>query len=245
MRQSNAIQLSWFYENGSYASREDLLGSKGIQAHREHFVPGTLAYAWMSRMNFFSDAVLPGWTLDFAIITTKYPRNLRGKDGPIPINNGYRLIMYGKDYTFVTDEVGIIYRARTPENPPVASALDDAASFPGATTHNLPPAETPTVWQRIKDFLTPTAYAQLSCCTSHQSCHNCGCCNCVFSCCDGCVDFVPPPGRCYFNAGCSGCILGDCVWVENTCGRKDCNCCAKLLGGCCVSTGCTPGCPQC
>ncbi len=112
VRQSNAIQLSWFYENGSYASREDLLGSKGIQAHREHFVPGTLAYAWMSRMNFFSDAVLPGWTLDFAIITTKYPRNLRGKDGPIPINNGYRLIMYGKDYTFVTDEVGIIYRAR-------------------------------------------------------------------------------------------------------------------------------------
>lgn len=245
IRQSNTLQVVLFYRNGSYASRNDLF--REIIAHREHFVPGSLGYAWMSQVNFFSDNVLPGWILDFANTSEGYPRNMPGDDGPIPVNDGYRLVLRGTNYTFITDEVGRIYRAPTLENAPMASSLRDASSFPGAEQLSAVPVETPTAWQRIKNFFTPVVYAA-GCCAYQSACQQCACCDCLA--CNACTSYCsgfPPPGRCVYNAGCGICSGHNCDWVSLGCGSKDCNCnCAVLFGGCCGSTtGCRAGCPTC
>jgi hypothetical protein len=248
IRQSNTFQLQLFYRTGLYAPLNDLF--KEIIAHREHFKPGTLGYAWMSQLNFFSDEVLPGWMLDFALISEGYPRSLPGYDGPIDVNNGYRLVLRGTVYSFVTDELGIIYRASTLENAPSASSLGAASSFPGAVALGAISAEKPSAWQRIKDFFVPTVYAT-GCCFSQSGCAACACCDCLAcnSCNQHCFSF-PPPGRCVFNAGCGTCNVDghqiNCGWVALGCGSSACNCnCAVLFGGCCgLGAGCT-SCPSC
>jgi exonuclease III len=67
VRAVNQVQVSSFYERGRHATTEEFLGANGVPAHREHFKPGELGYVWMSNLNVFSDEVLPGWRMDFAL----------------------------------------------------------------------------------------------------------------------------------------------------------------------------------
>ena len=51
VRQFNTFQVGLICRNGSFGVSHDVFSE--IIAHREHFIPGTLGYAWMSRVNFF------------------------------------------------------------------------------------------------------------------------------------------------------------------------------------------------
>jgi len=101
---------------GAFPSLDEIF--KRFIEHKEHFKPGTLAYEWMSRLNFFTpNEPLPGWRLDYATIAP----------------NGFRFTLSSKKYTFALDEDAIIYEAVTPDVLPRAKDLRSAAEFPGAT----------------------------------------------------------------------------------------------------------------
>jgi hypothetical protein len=97
-----------------------------IHKHKEHFKPGTLGYEWMSRFTPFAEEIFPGWKIDFALV--KY-------------STGYRLVLRGERYCFITDERHMIYEANTPTSVPKAASLSSAAAFPGAVPHDLFHAE--------------------------------------------------------------------------------------------------------
>lgn len=122
-------QIAWYYEHGTFATREEILGVKGILKHREYFEPGTPGYAWMSNLNLFSEEVLSKWHLDLAVI--KETMTLQSSEGPVTLTSGYRLILRGEDEVIVLDQRGGIYIAQAPAPGVTASNLSSAADYPG------------------------------------------------------------------------------------------------------------------
>jgi hypothetical protein len=55
---------------GPWASQKDMFldPKHGIVSQAGSFGPDSSVYAWMSCVNFYSNNVLPGWVLDFAIV---------------------------------------------------------------------------------------------------------------------------------------------------------------------------------
>jgi hypothetical protein len=244
LRTASTVQRKHYQETGTHYLRvEDMHAD--IVAHKAHFEPGTLAYAWASVYRPSSKEVLPGWTLDFAAVEYGKPT---GREDNI---NGYRIILRGEDFVFITDEEVGIYRASVSANMPAAKDLKRAADFPGAIGlgdihHEGAPQ--PTAWERIKDFLTPKVYAAffcMSCCNSSACCGPmwCGCTACIQDCCNStyCTTVIPTSG-CWFAAGCVGSYL-NCYYYQTNCGDCKCNKCAKLLGLSCCASGCGQSCP--
>jgi len=158
IRQFNTTQLVLYYKNDRHATQDEAF--QEMIKHKEHFKPGTLAYAWMSRFNPFSNEVLPGWTLDFSIVHDGYPRHINAQD---VVNDGYRFILRGERYTLITDETAVIYQVKTPATGPPASGLAGADTFPGAVPY-VDFKEELSRWDKFKQFLIPVAYAQMNCC---------------------------------------------------------------------------------
>ncbi len=97
LRSLNNAQILLHFKNGQFGAVEDVLGA--VASHREHYKPDTGPYEWMSRFNPFSDEVLPGHFLDYALITAGYPRVLSDER---KVQNGYRVVLRGEHYTFIT-----------------------------------------------------------------------------------------------------------------------------------------------
>ena len=123
LRQFNTVQTAWYIEHGKHATKDEAFGE--IIKHREHYKPGTLGYAWMSRLNLFSDEVLPGWVMDF--VNTN-----EGQISGRTLATGYRLILGSERYTLITDESVGLYQALTKPDQPKAKDLKSAKDFPGA-----------------------------------------------------------------------------------------------------------------
>jgi hypothetical protein len=107
-----------------------------IVSHKQHFQPDdifNLGYLWMSNLRPANKEVLPGWTIDYAIITDGYPRPAKWAEGkPDEYPDGYRLVLRGEHSTLVTDEDMIVYNVPTIDNPPAAKDLERASDYPGA-----------------------------------------------------------------------------------------------------------------
>jgi hypothetical protein len=125
-------EVAWYYTNGTFATREEILGPKGILKHEEHFKPGSAGYAWMSNLNLdvLSDEVLPKWHLDLAV--RKESTTLQSTAGPVTLESGYRLILAGEIEVIVMDHRAAIYVAPTKAPGVTASNLSSAADYPGA-----------------------------------------------------------------------------------------------------------------
>jgi hypothetical protein len=245
IRAVNQVQVVSFYDQGRHATREEFLGANGVLAHREHFKPGELGYAWMSNLNVFSDEVLPRWKMDFAL--TNESTTLDTGEGRVTLNTGYRLILVGEDEVIITDHRGVIYLADKTSYLPSAKELPSAKDYPGALGLSKYVTPKRSILESVANFLTPVAYAKPfchTCCDNQTCCTACGICPCVQNCAHcACVEFVPP-GRCFWNTG--GNCAPPCAFQLAGCGGTQCNCCAKFLGGCCmVTAGCTAGCPPC
>jgi len=118
VRTLNTIQVVIATNTKSYGSQADMLtGQRGLGPFLKARSAEESTLEWVKHVNFSSSEVLPGWTLDFALV---------GK--------GYRLILTGKDDVLITDETGVIYRAVAA---PKAAQLKSAKDFPGAVAHNL------------------------------------------------------------------------------------------------------------
>jgi hypothetical protein len=127
VRTLNTVQVVIAINTKSYGSKADMLtGQKGLAPFLEaHSADKSTRSEWEQHVNFASSQILPGWTLDFALV-----------------GNGYRLILAGKDDVLITDETGVIYRAVTVPLAPKAAQLKSARDFPGAIAHDL--------WERQK-----------------------------------------------------------------------------------------------
>jgi hypothetical protein len=126
VRQLNTIQVVIATNTKSYGSQADILtGPCGLGRLLKAHSADTSPLEWEQHVNFSASEILPGWTLDFALV---------GK--------GYRLILAGKDDVLITDETGVIYRAVTVPLAPKAAQLKSARDFPGAIAHDL--------WERQK-----------------------------------------------------------------------------------------------
>jgi hypothetical protein len=126
VRSLNTTQATIAMNTKAYGSQADMLtGPCGLGPFLKAHSAGRSTLEWEKHLNLSSNEVLPGWTLDFALV---------GK--------GYRLILTGKDDVLITDETGVIYRAATVPLAPTAAQLKSANDFPGAIAHNL--------WERQK-----------------------------------------------------------------------------------------------
>jgi hypothetical protein len=121
VRTLNTIQVTIAMNTKAYGSQADMLtGPCGLGPFLKARSADIGTFEWEKDLNLSSNEVLPGWTLDFALV---------GK--------GYRLILTGKDDVLITDEIGVIYRAVTMPLAPRAAQLKSAKDFPGAIAHNL------------------------------------------------------------------------------------------------------------
>lgn len=229
IRQLGTKLAMLFEANGVYPSQADMLtGPNGLVIHKEHFQPGTLAWEWMSKVNFFSDEIMPGWKLGYFLV-----------DG----GSGFRLVIAGTDYTVITDEHGVIYQAPTPAQGTGLDVTIPASQFQGAAPYNQ--FKDNSVLRRSKQLFMPVNFGT-TCPTCTNQCFICDTCSyCVTQCCPGlsCQNMLPF-GRCYYNAGCGG--TPGCAYMVANCGCSGkCTACAtKLFGGCCQSVcqGCHIAC---
>jgi hypothetical protein len=120
-RTINTIEVVHFYKTGVYADRAALLDY--LREQKNDTKAGGRVREWTSRLNFFSDEILPGWFMDYEMK---------------PGNTGYILILTGSDEeqksVVITDEKAVIYRA-TPyatDRLPTAREITRAQDFPGA-----------------------------------------------------------------------------------------------------------------
>lgn len=242
IRQFNTVQAAFQLGNQRHATLEEVWAR--FIHHKAHFKPGTLGYAWASRYNPFSQEVLPGWFLDFVIITQGYPKEPLDQE---KLYTGFRLVLRGERYCLISDETTIIYQAYTPHVVPAAASLPDAKSFPGAVAYNLF-TEKLSWLQRLSDFLVPTVYA--CACTCNSQCVSCcnnpsigqvGCEVCIVACCQTvtCGD-VAPNHQCFCAIGCTGpdgTVL--CRYISSACSTPDCTDCGRsYFGVCCCAVGC-------
>jgi hypothetical protein len=261
---ANTEMYANYFRNGKHMDRDSMLAQ--VASHKEHFKPTSGAYNWMSQFTpGGAPHIFPGWTLNFLSRPKgQIDHDHEGKE--FQFATGFIYSMTDGKVIFVTDELSWIYVARVPPNPIDISKLTSAKDFPGAVIadidesfyDNLEASSTRRLLQRFSDFLTPVAYAQISCCSGPSNCSNCGCANCLCSCCTGgtgingnCAN-APPPGTCIWMVNCSsggGISCTDpCKYFYAQCGAGDCNCCInKLFRGCCIAyPPCSPGnCPQC
>ena len=120
VRSLNTIQATIGMNSKAYGSQAAMLtGPCGLGPFLKAHSANENTLEWEKHLNLSSNEVLPGWTLDFALV---------GK--------GYRLILTGKDDVLITDETGVIYRAVTAPLAPKAAQLKSAKDFPGALAHN-------------------------------------------------------------------------------------------------------------
>jgi hypothetical protein len=120
VRTLNTIQVTIAMNTKAYGSQAAMLtGPCGLGPFLKARPADIGTLKWEKHLNFSSNEVLPGWTLDFAFV---------GK--------GYRLILTAKDDVLITDETGVIYRAVTVQPPPKAVQLKSAKDFPGAIAHS-------------------------------------------------------------------------------------------------------------
>jgi hypothetical protein len=222
-------EVIFYSKNNRHGSQNEML--QEIIKHKEHFKPGTTGYAWMSRFNPFSDEVLPGWTIDFAVVHRGYPRWLNEQD---EVNDGFRLVLKNERYCLVVDETIAIYQVKTPDVVPSATSLESAESLPGAVPANMFRDDELSWLDRVKRFLIPTVQAQSSCpCTcSKSACVSCcGCLLCVCFCCSSTVACgVQRPSHSCFAA--VGCVPG-CNFIFTACNAGSCTTCAQTYWGTC------------
>jgi hypothetical protein len=133
IRTFNTAQAVLYSQNGRCATQDEAFAE--IIKHKEHVKPGP----WVSRFTAMGDEVLPGWTLDFAIIPGEsWLMSAEQEDGSRkPLADGYRLILKGEQYTLIIDEGAVIYEVKTPEKIPAATSLPSAADFPSAQPYDL------------------------------------------------------------------------------------------------------------
>lgn len=127
VRQFNTYQAVHYGEHGKHA---DLLSALvAVREKDEHIRKRT---KWGGQLNPYSAAVFPGWTLDYA--TTGESKLAKDEEGK-PLATGYRLVLRGPEYTVISDETVVIYKAKTPPLAPAASDLRSAESFPEAVAY--------------------------------------------------------------------------------------------------------------
>jgi len=127
-RTINTIEVVHFYKTGIYADRAALVDY--LREQKNDTKAGGRVREWTSRLNFFSDEILPGWFLEYEVK---------------PGNTGYILILTGSDEkqktgsnegqksVVITDEKAVIYRA-TPyatDRLPAAREIARAQDVPG------------------------------------------------------------------------------------------------------------------
>jgi len=122
----NTVQLGNALEHGEFLDRDEMFLS--IVSKREHWVPGTGAYEWMSRFTpAKGEDALETWKIGFSLVPTSLVSHSR---------NGYRFAVYNEQWVMVTDENAIGYRAPRQAVIPDLSKLVRAADFPGAVAAN-------------------------------------------------------------------------------------------------------------
>lgn len=240
VRQLNTIQAVLKGFAGAYGTQHILLTDPvhGIvsfvpRLNTDTF-PGDWIYEWLSRVDFSSNNVLPGWVLDFVLM-----------------NDGYRLILNGPQDVLITDETGVIYRAPITQNAPKAVQLTNAKSYPNGVPHNLyEPGQ--SLRQRLLDFFTPkVVHAAPTGCDSISHCLATwgSCCACATNCC-GPVQCLqnPPVGyyNCFAAIGCSNppfLQYGYCPKTNPFC--YACSACTEKYWGIACMCSCAPCSPQC
>jgi len=216
----------WFLDtHGKFPGRQEVLDA--VEQHRHHFPPNHPGYVWMSKFNAQVEEVLPGWKFDHAA---------KG--------SGFRMILRGTDYTFALDEKFVLHQAQNGPYGPPASDLPSAGEFPGAVPYDQFRPQL-SLWDKFKNFLTPTVYASCNCALNPCVCKwtDCfnlclGCTDCIVTCCTGCWNTTPT--RCYCGVFCTG-----CTWEVGGCSTSDCGCCAWWLQTCCYTSQCAGGCLPC
>jgi hypothetical protein len=124
VRQMNTIATTFRFKSktNTFPTEQQLMtGPDGLVSLKGQFKPGSSGYEWMSKVNFSSDEVLPGWKLDYYLAGS-------GKE--------YCLILTSKVITLATDEEVVIYEAVTPPETPKAASLKRAAEFPNSQPYN-------------------------------------------------------------------------------------------------------------
>ena len=236
LRTANLVQWHLYFQKSRHGSLADVMemivNHKGPEMDTTD--PAFRWYTLFSPVTPKSNQVFNGWTMQQAVVSYALPRSNRQ-------GSGYRLALVGPSLTFVSDELGVIYYAPTPETLPDLSTLPSASEFPNATALGDSPAaatfKAPTLWERVRSYFTPV-YAQGGCalCTV-ATCTSLNCCFwCVGHCIDcgtgGCTE--PGPCMCTFNPGCSLCPW----WVLPCSGTSgiyltECNKCARNWGTAC------------
>jgi len=224
--------------SGPYSTRQTLFTdpTHGVVTMVGRFPAGSWIDQWLSRVNFYSDAVLPEWVIDVAVVNS---------------GNGYRTILTGPEDVLIEDETGIIYRAPSGQpNVPTAAALTAAKDYPNAVSHEryIPPST--GLLDRLLNFFKPRVVHAIVCCANNANCVSCyyGCCGCATNCCTD-VQCYDPRGqyyKCFFNPGCNPnpfIVIGTCFKSNPLC--TACAACAhKYWGTSCMCT-CYPCTPQC
>ena len=121
-RTINTLEVVHFSKTGVYADRAALLDCLR-ENKKDRMKAAGQVVEWISRLNFSSDEILPGWFMDYEVK---------------PGNTGYILILTASDEkqksVVITDEKLMIYRA-TPyatDTLPNAREITRAQDFPGA-----------------------------------------------------------------------------------------------------------------
>jgi hypothetical protein len=191
MRLANTEMLASYFRNGKHMDKDSMLAQ--VTSHKEHFKPEDGAHNWMSQfIPGGSPNIFPGWTLNFfSRPKGQIEHDHEGKE--FQFATGFIYSMTDGKIIFITDELSWIYVTRVPENPVDISKLTGAKDFPGAAIaendqslyDRLEASSTRRLLWRLSNFLTPVAYAQISCCSGPANCANCGCGSCLCSCCTG------------------------------------------------------------
>lgn len=221
----NTLQAGFLTQTDAYGSKADVWGAKGLQKVMDrHVTEQTAAGEWARSLNLESDNIQPGWMIDYA---TK------------PM--GYRIVIAatdpGKRAVYITDQVGVIYRADYEGTPPSAHSLSSASVFPNAVPFDqFIGAERSTPLSRflsrvgIPDkVLAQGTGCDMTCCKICTACAGCsnigrGCCiyNCGSLDCGWCRAVGSCAGPCStpFGTACITCNKCACA-----CGGATCSCC--------------------
>jgi hypothetical protein len=218
-RTLNSVQNALYFEHNQtrYGTKEEAWAVlyDGMRRHNQENTPSG---AFWRSLNLESEEITPGWLLDYASTPA-----------------GYTFIILAKDKSeiYISDQIGVIYRAPVPEKDiPKARSLPAAKDFPGAVVHDQFIAERQsTVLSRFLSALgIPVAvYAQTGACAE---------------CCTGCSE-----GNCDTKPHCAAFDCGGlpCTWCYYSFSNmksKDCviacQCACECMAG--TAACCQPYC---